>query len=373
MHQKKRPGAKGPRSVSPDQAQVVETFLASGKTVAEVAGQYGLEEQTVRAWIRQASDEAVQARTTGLEHPRSVRRAVPDPSFAPEPLDSEMASALAQALEAVARAEVAEAEARAKAAAAEEKAAKTAKALSRAKKKAVEAVARAEAAAEAEMLIRAEISAVYAAAVEAVIRAEVSAAEAVAHAEEVVAHSDALAAQAAAATRAEIAAREEADSAARTEIALAYAPAVEAVVRAEVLAAERIAEAEAAMARAVGQAEAAAAHHAGPARAATTLWSVVTQAERASQSDVGGVDETLKGEAAARAEIAALVSRLKPVEVWVQGCGRTLAEARQAALDQLGVPETDAEFEVLDKGSRWLPGRVRIQARIRAVKNSVSN
>jgi hypothetical protein len=73
----------------------------------------------------------------------------------------------------------------------------------------------------------------------------------------------------------------------------------------------------------------------------------------------------VEAEAAARAEIAQLVSRLSPVEVWVQMVGRTVAEARDAALSHLGVGEAQAEIEVLSKGSLLLPGRARVRARIR--------
>ncbi len=34
---------------------------------------------------------------------------------------------------------------------------------------------------------------------------------------------------------------------------------------------------------------------------------------------------------------------------WVETTGRTLEEAKEVALDQLGVDEQDAEFEVLDE------------------------
>jgi hypothetical protein len=72
-----------------------------------------------------------------------------------------------------------------------------------------------------------------------------------------------------------------------------------------------------------------------------------------------------EAEAAARAEIAQLVSRLAPVEVWVHMMARTVAEAREAALSHLGVDEAEAEIEVLSKGSRLLPDRARVRARIR--------
>jgi len=51
---------------------------------------------------------------------------------------------------------------------------------------------------------------------------------------------------------------------------------------------------------------------------------------------------------------------------WVETTGRSLEEAKDAALDQLGVDEQDAEFEVLDEGKLGLFGRVRNEARVRA-------
>ncbi|MGH9164776.1 MAG: protein jag [Acidimicrobiales bacterium] len=51
---------------------------------------------------------------------------------------------------------------------------------------------------------------------------------------------------------------------------------------------------------------------------------------------------------------------------WVETTGRTLEEARDAALDQLGVDEQDAEFEVLEDAKQGLFGRLRSEARVRA-------
>ena len=51
---------------------------------------------------------------------------------------------------------------------------------------------------------------------------------------------------------------------------------------------------------------------------------------------------------------------------WVETTGRTLEEAKDAALDQLGVDEADAEFEVLEEAKLGLFGRVRSEARVRA-------
>ena len=51
---------------------------------------------------------------------------------------------------------------------------------------------------------------------------------------------------------------------------------------------------------------------------------------------------------------------------WVETTGRTVDEAKAIALDQLGVAEDDAEFEVLDEPRAGLFGRVRGEARVRA-------
>jgi spoIIIJ-associated protein len=51
---------------------------------------------------------------------------------------------------------------------------------------------------------------------------------------------------------------------------------------------------------------------------------------------------------------------------WVEITGRTVEEAKEAALDQLGVDDADAEFEVLEEPTKGLFGRVRGQARVRA-------
>jgi spoIIIJ-associated protein len=51
---------------------------------------------------------------------------------------------------------------------------------------------------------------------------------------------------------------------------------------------------------------------------------------------------------------------------WVEITGRTVQEAKDRALDQLGVAEDDAEFEVLDEPRAGLFGRVRGEARVRA-------
>ena len=51
---------------------------------------------------------------------------------------------------------------------------------------------------------------------------------------------------------------------------------------------------------------------------------------------------------------------------WVETTGRTIEEAKDAALDQLGVDETDAEFVVVTEPRAGLFGRMRGEARVRA-------
>lgn len=51
---------------------------------------------------------------------------------------------------------------------------------------------------------------------------------------------------------------------------------------------------------------------------------------------------------------------------WVETTGKTVEEAKEAALDQLGVHEDDAEFEVLESPRVGLFGRMRGEARVRA-------
>jgi spoIIIJ-associated protein len=51
---------------------------------------------------------------------------------------------------------------------------------------------------------------------------------------------------------------------------------------------------------------------------------------------------------------------------WVEVTGRTVEEAKDAALDQLGVAEDEAEFEVLEEPKAGLFGRLRSEARVRA-------
>ncbi len=51
---------------------------------------------------------------------------------------------------------------------------------------------------------------------------------------------------------------------------------------------------------------------------------------------------------------------------WVETTGKTVAEATETALLQLGVADDDAEIEVLDEPKSGLFGRVRSEARVRA-------
>jgi len=51
---------------------------------------------------------------------------------------------------------------------------------------------------------------------------------------------------------------------------------------------------------------------------------------------------------------------------WVQTTGRTVEEAKEAALDQLGVDEQDAEMEVVQEPQKGLFGRLRAEAQVRA-------
>src|SRR5918912_1598326 len=51
---------------------------------------------------------------------------------------------------------------------------------------------------------------------------------------------------------------------------------------------------------------------------------------------------------------------------WVEVTGRTVEEAKDAALDQLGVDEAEAEFEILEEPKAGLFGRLRSEARVRA-------
>ena len=51
---------------------------------------------------------------------------------------------------------------------------------------------------------------------------------------------------------------------------------------------------------------------------------------------------------------------------WVETTGKTVEEALEAALDQLGVDAADAEYEVVEEAKTGLFGRLRTEARVRA-------
>ncbi len=51
---------------------------------------------------------------------------------------------------------------------------------------------------------------------------------------------------------------------------------------------------------------------------------------------------------------------------WVETTARSVEEAKDAALDELGVDEQEAEFEIVDEPRAGLFGRVRGEARVRA-------
>ena len=51
---------------------------------------------------------------------------------------------------------------------------------------------------------------------------------------------------------------------------------------------------------------------------------------------------------------------------WVETTGNTIEEAKEAALEQLGIHEDDAEFEVIEEPKQGLFGRTRGEARVRA-------
>src|SRR5262249_52267260 len=57
---------------------------------------------------------------------------------------------------------------------------------------------------------------------------------------------------------------------------------------------------------------------------------------------------------------------------WVETTGRTIAEALDAALDELGVDEEDVEYEVLEEPKAGFLGRLgssegRIRARVKPI------
>jgi spoIIIJ-associated protein len=51
---------------------------------------------------------------------------------------------------------------------------------------------------------------------------------------------------------------------------------------------------------------------------------------------------------------------------WVETTGKTILEAKEAALDELGVDEQDAEFEIVEEPKVGLFGRLRTEGRVRA-------
>lgn len=51
---------------------------------------------------------------------------------------------------------------------------------------------------------------------------------------------------------------------------------------------------------------------------------------------------------------------------WVETTGNSVEEAKEAALEQLGIHEDDAEFEVVEEPKQGLFGRTRGEARVRA-------
>ncbi len=51
---------------------------------------------------------------------------------------------------------------------------------------------------------------------------------------------------------------------------------------------------------------------------------------------------------------------------WVETTGKTVEEATELALDQLGVEKDEADIEVVEEGKTGLFGRVRLEARVRA-------
>jgi hypothetical protein len=310
-------------------AEVVAWFLSSGKTIVEVASALNLPESTVRTWLEQAaaaaSGETPRERGTG-EAVKSLDESgfIETADFIPEIAEPEFVHEMAFWPErthpeplvrpdlAAVRAEAVKAIAQAEA-----KAARSARAMARAEKKAAEAETRAKAAIEAAAGARQETAAAYAAAVEAMLRAEISAAEKVAAAE---------AAAAEAVARAEARARQ-----------------------AEVAAEEALVLYETALAEGQAVAEKEAVAQGGPV--------VGTQAPEALAKASPAPDE---------------VSRTGPPRLWVHATGRTLTEATQTVLDQLGVNEDSAEIEVLAHSSRWLPGGVHIRARVRVGRPAYS-
>ena len=51
---------------------------------------------------------------------------------------------------------------------------------------------------------------------------------------------------------------------------------------------------------------------------------------------------------------------------WVETTGRTVEEAKKLALEQLGIAESEAEFEIVSEPKIGLFGRLKEEARVRA-------
>lgn len=426
VRREQRAGLEGTPELSAEyRTEVVNWYLSSGKAIAEVASTFDLPESTVREWVWSASPDLVgkpcppdwAAEALDLhDAPTCVPGVVDDeldtdevPAQQPATdagvaVRGETATVQAEAADAVTQEEAkapaaAVAGARTETSAAESAArdeiaavyAEALEAIARAESSAAERVARVEAAAaEAVAQAKAAASEAEQAAAKAVARSEAALAEALAQCEAAVAEAQAVA-------QAEVAARMAAEAAARDEIARTYAAAMEAVVRAEALAAEVVGRAESTTGTAMGQ------HRVVPAATLTQAHDHAGAADP--EAPVGGLTSSLTAfeaaavsagsasmgemppdapvepsasrrvtpdrtqqEAEARTRISEVISRLTPVELWVHTTGRTVAEATEAALEQLGVDEAQAEVEVLTRGSRWLPGRVQIRARVRAAQ-----
>jgi transposase-like protein len=386
-------------------AGAVEAMVRAEVTAADTVAQA---EEAARVEVAAAYAAAMEAGVRAEERAADTlaQAEITIRAAAEEAARVEVAAACAAAEEAMVLGEMKTEEAVGKAEAAAARAVVEAKAAALLVAHAEDAAAEAEARVQVEVAARldveaaarAEIAAAYAAAVEAMVRSEVSAAETVARAEAAAAEvaaqarvavtraeaalADALARSGAAAAEAGTVApttgSAQVEGEASADAAAAYATFVQSVVRTEVPAADVVAHAELVAAEAVDQAQAGPQTVAEVVGACGARWPEPVLEEGAVAGVVGAEERALPGaedeakapteadaEALARAEIAQLVSRLKPVEVWVQMIGRTVAEAREAVLEQLGVDEADAEIEVLDNGSRWLPGRARVRARIR--------
>ncbi|MDQ1515844.1 MAG: Transposase, partial [Actinomycetota bacterium] len=368
---------EGAAAVFAEESAVAETATQAESASVEAA------ELVARAEAKAARAANAKARAEA-KAASAVGRAESVATEAEVAARAEIAAAYVAAVEAMLRAEVT----------ADERVAQAEAAVAQAKAEADAAVAQANARADAAVAqAKAEAGAEV-----AQVKVEADAARAMAQAKAEAEAEVAKAKADAAVAQAEAGARAEAEAAARAEIAAAYAAAVEAVVRSEVTAGEAVARTEAAAAEALALGLAHAARpdalerpfmviatqpDAAPPDAAVQSEMVpagaavrvavpsaegpaVVQAEVAARVETEASAPTeAEAEAAARAEIALMVARLVPVEVWVQMVGRTVAEARDAVLEQLGVDEAEAEIEVVSKGSRLLPGRARVRARLR--------